>query len=403
MATGGRRRVLVLNHFALPRSAPGGTRHVELFGRLEGWDATVVASNKDLQRQHRVASEGILVTVAVPRYTGNGLGRILNWAAYSAGALARGLLTRRPAVVYGSSPHLGAALAGLLVARLRRARFVIEIRDLWPQILVEAGTLRESSPVFRVLKALERRLYRSADAIVVLAEGSAGPITADGGRPDRIVFIPNGAQPEDFDVTDDRSDLRAALGFEGFVVVYAGAHGPANGLGFVLDAAEELRDVLPHVHFVLVGDGIEKARLISDAARRGLVNLTFLDPIPKTEIPRLLAAADAGLHCLADVELFRSAVSPNKLYDYMAAALPALTNTPGAVADMVRDAGAGVAVQPDRIADAVRAVCNLTPAERAAMGRAGRAFVDRYRSRTAMAERLEALLNDVAARRPLRR
>ena len=385
------RRVLVLNQFALPRSAPGGTRHVELFERLEGWRATVLAGDKSMLDQAPVPAEGCLETVPVTRFSGNGPSRVLNWASFSAGALVKGLRTGPVDVVYGSSPHLGAALAGWLIATVRRAPFVLEVRDLWPQILADSGMLPETSLVYRGLKVLERFLYRRADAIVVLARGSAGVIAGEGIDEAKIHFLPNGAEPADFEVDEPRKELRQELGFEGIVVVYAGAHGPANGLDLALDAAEKLADT--KARFVFIGDGVAKADLMADAEARGLANVEFRDPIPKAEIPRVFAAADIGLHCLADVPLFRHGVSPNKLYDYMAAGLAVVTNTPGEVAQMVEEAGAGTAVGPTEIADGVRHLAELHHSTRAKLGRHGRAWMERNRSRRALASQLETLLD----------
>ena len=188
---------------------------------------------------------------------------------------------------------MGAAVAGLMIAKVRRAAFVLEVRDLWPQILVDSGMMTETSKVYRSLRKLEKFLYQSADRIVILAEGSGPPIVALGIPQDKLVFIPNGADPADFEPTEDRDVLRRRYGFEGFTAVYAGAHGPANGLDLVLDAASEV--VEENIHFVLVGDGVVKQALIDRVRAEGLSNVHFLDPIPKTEMANLLAAADVGL------------------------------------------------------------------------------------------------------------
>ncbi len=391
------RRVLVLNQFALPRSAAGGTRHVELFERLEGWSTTILAGRRTLLDQSPVADEGILRTVPVTPYAGNGLSRVVNWLSYTMMALGRGLARRPVDVVYGSSPHLGAAVAGLLIARLHRASFVLEVRDLWPRILLDAGLLTERSRLYGALRRLELFLYRQADAIVVLALGSGWELECDGVDPAAIHFLPNGAEPDDFRVDEDRVELRQRFGFEGMVVVYAGAHGPANGLDLVLDAAEEVADT--DTRFVLVGDGVAKPDLMAEAQRRALTNVEFRDPVPKTEIPHLLGAADVGLHCLADVPLFRHAVSPNKLYDYLAAGLPVVTNTPGEVAAMVKDAAAGEAVGPTEIAMGIARLAGLDPEVRAKLGENGRAWMVENRSRGLLAQQLEAVLDGVVERR----
>ena len=388
-----RRRVLVLNHFAPPRSGPGGTRHVELFERLIGWEPTILAARLSHFEQAAVREEGALRTVPVTPYRGNGPSRVLNWASYSATATLRGVFSRRHHVVYGSSPHLGAALAGLIVARIHGARFVLEVRDLWPQILVDSGMMSERSPVYQGLKRLERFLYRKADAIVVLARGSVDAICAEGIAASKVHFIPNGADPEDFELTTDRDQLRRRFGFDGTVVIYAGAHGPANGLDLALDAAGQLAET--DVRFVFVGDGVTKAELVDEARRRRLTNVEFRTSVPKQDIPELFAAADIGLHCLADVPLFQHGVSPNKLYDYMAAGLPVVTNTPGEVAAMVKEAGAGEAVDADEIASGVRRILALSAQERLALGENGRWWMRQNRSRRALARELEQLLSSL--------
>ena len=186
---------------------------------------------------------------------------------------------------------------------------------------------------------------------------------------------------------------------DGVVFLYAGAHGPANGLDAVLDAAEAVSTTDPSIRFWLVGDGIAKQGLVTDAARRRLTNVFFHDPVPKSEIPRLLAAADIGLHVLADVPLFYYAISPNKLFDYMAAGRPVLTNTPGEVAALVQKAGAGLAVEPRGIAEGAREMAASSPAQRDAWGGNGRAFVAEHRSRETLAKQLEQLLDEITIAR----
>lgn len=389
------KRVLVINHFAAPLGAPGGTRHVELFGRLRGWDATVLASNRNyLTRQVERGDDGFYRAVWSSRYSTNGPGRILNWATFGVMALVESLHGPRPDVVYASSPHLLAALAGEIVARIRRARFVLEIRDLWPHVLVDMGQLREGSMLHRMLMGLAQHLYRRADAVVVLAEGVRRHLADEERVPaERIHLIPNGADPEDFSPGPSRSELRDRFALDGVVVAYTGAHGPANGLGLVLDAAAELRSDLPEVKFLLVGDGVEKDRLVERAAQEGLDNVEFRAPMSKVAIRDLLAAVDIGLHVLADVPLFRYGVSPNKLFDYMAAGRPVITNTPGEVSELVRSAGAGLGVAPAGIAAGVRTMVAAGDTQCASWGAAGREFMAAHGSRAVLARQLEDMLD----------
>jgi glycosyltransferase involved in cell wall biosynthesis len=295
-------------------------------------------------------------------------------------------------VVYGSSPQLLAPLAAWAVAKARRVPFVLEIRDLWPQVLVDMGTLSTSSPAFRALTALEAFLYARAQRIVVMAEGSRDTLAARGIPMSKIIYIPNGADAADFEPSATRDQLRERYGFEKFTAIYAGAHGPANGLDLLLDAAQAVRD-LP-LEIILVGGGIEKAKLQADAARRGLGNVRFMDPVPKEEIPDLLNAADLGLHVLADVELFRTAVSPNKVFDYMAAGLPVLTNCPGLTSELVTSSGCGLAVAPTDLAAGLREALN---GDFAGWGQRGTNWLAANQSRGSMATRLSRVLADVTS------
>lgn len=391
------RRVLVFNHFAAPRGAPGGTRHVELFSRLRGWEAKIIAANRNYLTRAKTDPDGIYSTVWSFPYGGNGLGRVFNWISYAATATVAGLRSPRPDLVYASSPHLLAALAGWLVARIRRARFILEVRDLWPQVLVEMDALSERSLLFRALNKLERFLYRKADAIVVLSRGVRQRLVTQNLSAERVHLVPNGADPQDFVPPASRAELRSCYELEGLVFAYTGAHGPANGLDLLLDAAAELREELPDVTFLLVGDGSVKLDLIRRVERERLSNVRFLPPISKQEIPALLGAVDVGVHVLADVPLFSYGVSPNKLFDYMAAGLPVITNTPGEVAALVDEAGAGLAVGSRELSPAVRKMVEAGVEQRLRWGEAGRRYMATKRSRTALAARLEAVLDHVVS------
>lgn len=394
------RHVLVLNHFARPRHLPGGTRHVELFSRLDGWQARVIAGDKGLRGSDWHGKDGLLETVRTVPYEANGIARVMNWVSFGAMSFVRGVRMRPLDLVYGSSPHMLSALSGWAIARLRRVPFVLEVRDIWPKVLVDMGTLPATSLIYRALEKLELFLYRHADHIVFMAEGVEGHLLAAGVSPQKIVFIPNGADSADFVPSAPREALRERFGFTGVVAVYAGAHGPANGLDLLLDAAKDVTADVPELSVVLVGDGVVKQQLQERVRSEGIGNVRFLDPIPKDQMPDLLGASDVGVHCLADVELFRTGVSPNKLFDYMAAALPAVTNTPGICTEFVEASEGGIAVPPTGLATALRKLAALTADERSNLGRHGQAFLEANRSRTAMAARLQTLLDALRPTEP---
>ena len=393
-------RILVLNHFAAPPSAPGGTRHVELFGRLEGHQTTILASNRSMLTGQAVSSYGDMYrTVWTTPVSPRSMSRILNWISYAVNSFVRGLRLGRLDIVYGSSPHLLAPLSGWAIARLRRAAFILEVRDLWPQILHEMGGVPKTSLIYRLLEHLEKLLYNKADAIVVMSEGVRDELSRRGYR-DKIVYIPNGADPADMAAPAPRDNLRQRFGFTTLTGVYAGAHGKANGLDLLIDALAKSGLRPADLQVVLVGSGTEKERLRTlahETLPEG--SIRFDDPIPKTEIPALLGAADFGLHVLADVELFRYGVSPNKLFDYMAAGLPSITNTGGDVGRLIESTGAGVSVAPNGLAAGLQRMVAATDDERQQWGDHGKVYIAANQSRTAMAQRLQALFERVESRR----
>ncbi len=241
-----------------------------------------------------------------------------------------------------------------------------------------------------VLRVLADHLYRRASAIVVLAEPNREHIAERGVDPAGIHYVPNGV-----DLTAMSFDRQPRQADSPVVFVYAGAHGPANGLDVVVDACTLLeRSGVTGIRVVLVGDGPAKAELRERARSAGATNVEFRDPVPKNMVPELLASADVGLMVLADVELFRTGVSPNKLFDYLALDLPVLTNVPGLVADIVNQSRAGLTADPGDPAALAGAMVQLagelgTEPERY---RAGRAFVAEHHDRRVLADRLISVL-----------
>lgn len=393
--------MLWVNHFAVVPAMGGGTRHVELGRELvsRGWRVMIAASDfhiheRRYQRRssaadhaiHREAADGVQVSWlwAAP-YERNDHRRVWNWLSFARSLQQVDLTEFRPNVVIGSSPHLFAALSAYFVARRLGVPFVLEVRDLWPESLAVSGNRK--GPGYLAFWLLARLLYRLATRIIVLAEGVGTYLIEHGIPEEKIVFVPNGVDAKAFSAgtRTQRDTLR---------LVYAGAHGPANGLDTVLLAAALLRDE-PRVSFVLIGDGPAKKALVEEAARLELTNLVLQDSVPKAQMPSALNACDAGLMVLKDVPVFAFGVSPNKLFDYWGASLPVVCNVKGEVASLVSQAGGGVQAadaSAHALADAIRQMLALSPAERAAMGERGRVWVTRERDRPVVAERVDRAL-----------
>ncbi|CZZ93810.1 glycosyl transferase [Bordetella ansorpii] len=323
--------------------------------------------------------EGVRV-VRVPLYPshdGSAWRRALNYLSFLASAAILGpLLTRRPDVVYVYHPPATAGLAAAILATLRRVPLVYDIQDLWPDTLAATGMVRQGR-LLRVVGGVCRALYRRAARIVVLSPGFARRLAERGVPLDKIDVIHNWCDERTLRAAQDSP---APLAMSGkFNVVFAGTMGAAQALESVLQAAQQVADQRDDVQFVLVGGGIERARLLAMAQWMGLPNVVFLPPMPMKEIGAVLAAADVLLVHLRNDPLFEITI-PSKIQAYLAAGRPLLNGVPGDAADLVRRAEAGLNVPPEdpaALAQAVLALAHLPPASRLAMGVAGRDFYDR--------------------------
>jgi len=273
--------------------------------------------------------------------------------------------------IIASSTPPTVALPALAALRLRGVPFVFEIRDPWPELLLAMKAIRPGL-ASRALSALSGVACRAAASVVALSDGAAESARAHGAT--SVAVIPNGCDLDLFSPQVTRWRPEAAAPWEA-LFVYAGAHGKANGLDQLLDAAAILKARGEHrVRLLLVGEGAERRRLIAQASERHLTNVTFLDAMPKRSLAALLAGAQGGLLCLAPVPEFAEGTSPNKLMDLLAAGLPVVSNVPGRAARWLREGGAGItAPDPAAMADAMASLA-AAPARRAAMGRAARAL-----------------------------
>jgi glycosyltransferase involved in cell wall biosynthesis len=331
-----------------------------------------------------------------PRYVGNGIGRVRNiWAFLSrlwreAPRLAREF---EPDVVIASSTYPLDIWVARRIARLARAKLVYEVHDLWPASLIELSGMSARHPFARLCQKAEDLACRDADAVVSMLPCVADHMRAHGLDLHKLHIVPNGIALDEWQghmtpLAPDAAGPLAALTAAGRRIVgFAGSHGLPNALDVLLDAAALLRD--EPITFVLVGDGHEKARLAQRVRDEGLAHVLMLAPVPKAQIPALLACFDIAYIGWQRVALYRFGIAPNKLMDYMMAARPVLHSVE-AGNDAVAEAGCGLTVAPESpaaVADGLRALLARTPDERAAMGARGRAFVIAHHSYRVLAQR----------------
>jgi glycosyltransferase involved in cell wall biosynthesis len=324
--------------------------------------------------------------------------RMAFYLSYMADAALVGALRARGPfdVVFATSPPLFVGAAGLVLHGLKRAPFVFEVRDLWPESAVALGELSSPRAIAWAGK-LEELCYNRASRIVVVTEGIRQRLIERGFPAGKLALIPNGANVDLFQRRPDLGQhFRAVHGLapEAFVAVYAGIHGIAQGLETLLRAAVDLRND-PAVHFVFVGEGPAKAELQTLRAKLDLDNVLMLPEQPRSVMPAILSAADAAIVPLRKLELFHGAL-PSKMFDAWACELPLLLSIDGEARRTLESAQGGLYVPPEdphALAEAIRALA-AQPDRGRSLGQNGRRYTEQHHSRQAQARQLEILLKE---------
>jgi glycosyltransferase involved in cell wall biosynthesis len=364
-------------------------------GRYDGAESGL---DGPFRRGRREGRAGSIRVVEFDIACSNAMGlpaRAVAFLRYAAAA-TRLALTRRFDLIVASSTPLTVALPALAARALRDTPFVFEIRDPWPELPRAMGGV--PGPLLGAMDRLATAACGRAAAVVALSDGMAATAVARGAEPERVHVLPNGCDLDLFGphIAPWRPEQ---AGSQECVALYAGAHGRANGLGVLLDAAAILRaQGEARLRLVLVGDGSEKPALVARARQEGLDNVTFLDPMPRAAIGALHAGSQIALHLLANVPAFAEWTSPNKLMDGLAAGRPVVTNQPGRTARIVESGPSGIAVQPGDPAALAAALRRLATnaALRAAMGEAARRQAVARWDRRLLATRFCAVVEAVA-------
>nr|WP_255719773.1 glycosyltransferase family 4 protein [Pelomonas sp. P8] len=336
-----------------------------------------------------------------PRYQGNGAGRLRNILSFLRQLRADAWrLTRefRPDAVIASSTYPMDVWVARKLAKLAKAKLVYEVHDLWPLSLIELSGMSPRHPFALLCGKAEADAYRDADVVVSMLPCVHEHMASRGLDLRKLQIVPNGFAPEEWqgESAPLGATLQAHLDAEraaGRVIVgYAGSMGLPNALDVLLDAAARLKDA--PLSFVLVGSGHEATRLAERTTAEGLKNVRFFAPIPKAQIPSLLGHFDIAYIGWQRTPIYRFGIAPNKLIDYLMARR-AILHSVEAGNDPVAEARAGLTVppqDPQAVADGLRQLAALSPAERAAMGERGRAFAMAHHAYPVLAQRfVEAL------------
>jgi len=402
-------RILIINHYSGSVELGMEYRHFYLAKELQalGHEVSIVASEfSHLRIAQPVQSTkkwtehlGIShLWLSGRSYSGNGKRRLFNMLDFS-GSLWHNALNiavqRKPEIILASSPHPFCSYGAARLARIAGAKFIFEIRDLWPLSLMELGSMSPNHPLIRLLDHAEAYGCTHAHRVVSLLPCVDDYMARRGINWGKWAWVPNGISPSEWEmpvrISGPAVETLSTLKAQGFSIVgYAGTHGLANSLDTLLDTAKLMQG--ENVVFVLVGGGSEKAALQRWVQVERLKNVRFFDPVDKPQIPALLQQFDVAYIGSPRQPLYRFGIAPNKLMDYMMAGRPVLMAI-DAGNDPVAEAGCGLSVQPEdpqALAQGIRSLLGLSEDERKVLGQRGQAFVLKNHTYSVLAKRFLA-------------
>ena len=371
------------------------------------------ASRATLTRRERVDGITLIRSRAINVGKRRSRDRLLAYSSFALSAALRGIALTRPNIIVASSPPLTVGMIGWWISRIKRAPFVLDVRDLWPQSITDLGAASPGSLPDRALAAMADFLYQRAARVAVTSPATANALT-DRNKlpPNAILTIPNGvetatfAPASDADSTDafapgdapDAHLTRQSLGLaDKFVISFIGTIGMAQDLATIISAADILARSAPQAHFLFIGDGPAKQRIVDAVADRNLPNITFLPVQPRQRIPELIRASHACLVTLRKTPV-NDIIIPVRMLEFMSCASPVLLAAAGEPARILREARAGLIIPQQDPAALANAIARLiaAPTLRHRLGASGRAHILRHFSRPQTADAYLTALRQIA-------
>lgn len=409
------KKLWILNHYALGPTDSGGTRHYDLAKEIvdKGYDVTIFASAFlhfgfiEKEKNNETINGVKFVWIKTFHYFRNDWRRVINMISYFVQMLRTYSKHPKPDIIIASSPHLLTYIAGLLIAKKIKVPLCIEIRDLWPQTMVDMGILSKTSPITKVLYFIERYIYKKSDKIITLLPGFNKYLEERGVNSSKVRWIPNGINFEYYTKSKTveiqhyvLEQLQRIKGSQNCLVgMYMGAMGLANGLVNIIHAAEILWSRGVKVNIILVGRGSEREALRDLVCKKQLKNIFIFDEIPKDIIYKLYDYVDFNIFNLQKIDILKYGLSANKLFDYLYSAKPTIFAC-NALNDPIKDSLSGISIPPEdpvALADAVEELSTMTKLQREEMGQNGRKYAILNHDIKNNANKLEEVVNELCS------
>jgi len=356
-------KVVIFSQFYPPEMEPSGFMFSSLakfFGKSDKFERVDVVcgfanfpKGKFIDRKwyslfKKSSNDGVNIhnVMVVPSDNKRNIMRIINYTSFCISAILKGVFLRAPDIVIATSPPIFAALAGLVVAKLKGAKFVLDVRDIWPESAVQMGSINNKI-IIRILEWMELLLYKNASLITVATPGMVDIVRDKIKSLDTPVkYIPCGVTiPSEQGIIKTGVSPFQKSDHTKFCVLYGGLHGHAQNLTTIVDAANILK-YREDIVFYFIGAGPDKDRVVEYAVSLNLSNVKFLAPVTRDEIRRFFVYSGCAIVPLQDLQIFKN-VFPSKTFELMSYGVPTVVGVGGEIGKLIESTGAGQSVQPE--------------------------------------------------------
>jgi glycosyltransferase involved in cell wall biosynthesis len=307
--------------------------------------------NKLYQKEYIDGIEVIRVWSYITSNSGF-LKRVLDYISFGIMAFFVGIFKKHDLII-ATSPQFFTTWAAWGISKIKRKPWIFELRDLWPESIKTVGAMQQGK-VIDTLEKIELGLYKSCNKVIAVTEAFKSNLTARGIDKNKIEVVTNGSNMELFNPRQKDKELLNSLNLnDKFIIGYIGTHGMAHSLGFIVNSISKIDD--NSIHFLFIGDGAMKEKIINIAKELNIKNITFLDPIKKEDVPKYLNICDVSLAPLKKEENFKTVI-PSKIFEASAMKKPTLLGVEGQAQEIIEKYNAGLCFEPENETDFLRCI-----------------------------------------------
>lgn len=404
-----KKNLWIINYHAYLPSHTKWTRHFDLCSNLKDYYNVDIFSSSfihdtrtqiDLSKKNtKVVVEGITYNIIKNRGYNNNISRIFQYFLFLIQTLFYCKKQKeKPDYIIGSSPDLTNGLCAYILSRIYKCKFILEVRDIWPETWVEMEVMTRKSIIYKIFKRLELFLYKKSDKIISLLPGMADYLVENGISREKVEWISNGVDLEKFDNLL-KNETSIIFSSEKINVLYTGAIGAANDLSILVDVAEEFqKDGNLKLFFNIIGAGPEEQKLKKKIEDKKLLNIKMWGKVSKDEIPSILKEADILFFNLKNKNIFKKyGISPNKIFEYLASEKPILFSC-DSYNNIVQEANSGESVKiskKENIYISLKKLNDYDEQYLKQLGKNGRDYVEKNFSIKSLAKKLQRMLEEL--------